>query len=244
VPERDDIEAAEAYAFLKVVAPKLEQLRRRLVLAKGLLGGDDPEQARLGAIVESQLALKEFLAALPDFNALVEPIDVLLDAVREEAADVAEAPTADAVEPAPEAPAPPPPAAKLPDPPARPDLTARAGVPDDAWLRVGTAVALEKLTNAGMAAGGAEFYLEQLYATIGLRTPDGASITVATIKDWRTDVVGPGAGAWRRGGLMKRRGPGKGPASLQDAKARVDEIAVMFKKMAPWMSGATQGRTR
>jgi hypothetical protein len=251
VSKSDEIDAKEAYAFLEVVAPRLEQLRRRLTAAKALLR-TDPENGRLEAIIGSQTAVKEFLSAIPDFAALVEPIDVLLEAVREEAAET-ESEEVEAAEPSPPevkaepTPTPPPPSADPADTGAKPSAVAaeRGLPPDDGWLHIGTAIAIEKLTAAGMAAGSAEFYLEQVYATVGLRSPEGAPISVALIKEWRAKVIGPGAGTWRRGGLMKRRASGgKGPASLADVKARVDEIAVMFKKMAPWASRDVKGRTR
>jgi hypothetical protein len=65
------IEATEAYAFVGVVAPRLEQLRRRLAAAKGQLTSGDPETARLNAIIESQLAIKELLAWITNLSALV-----------------------------------------------------------------------------------------------------------------------------------------------------------------------------
>src|SRR5262245_1278353 len=84
VSKREEIDADEAFAFLGVVAPKLEQLRGRLSAAKTTLHTGDPESARLNAIVESQLAIKEFLSGIANLVPLVEPIDVLLEAVREE----------------------------------------------------------------------------------------------------------------------------------------------------------------
>ena len=215
------IEATEAYAFVNVVAPRLEQLRKRLVAAKDHLKSGDPETARLKSIVESQLAIKEFLTGITNLSALVEPIDMLLEAVREESVEQESEPLE------PSAPAPPIPPPLSPQPAA----AAKAQAPTDAWLRAGTAIAVERLTGAGMLVGSAETYVQQAYASVGLTQSDGAAISDETIRDWRRRFLAPGANAWRRkGGLKRRVGPPGG--ALADAKARVADLAATFKRIA------------
>ena len=214
---RDDIDATEAYAFLRVLAPKLEQLRRRLVASNELLKSADAETARLTAVVETQLALKDFLSGLSNFAGLVEPIDILLALLSEEAAEpgaqIAEAP-------APKVPSPKAVAGKRQDP-----------ALSQAWLRIGTLSAMDKLINAGMSATGAETFVERVYDNIGLMQHDGTPITTETIKEW----FGPAGGSWRRKRTLARK-PGatqaRGPAAVQEAQERVKEFAQMFKKMA------------
>jgi hypothetical protein len=244
---KHEIEATEAYAFLNVVAPKLEQLRRRLAAASAQLKLADPEKGRLAAIAESQLALKEFLTSIPNLGALVEPLDIVLDAVREDG----EGEGADEAPPsgpsAPTALEPPPPPIPVPDlltpmpaaPPATTMPTARKlaeksdAQHDDVWLRVGTAIVVEKLVAAGMTANNAEAYVSEAYDAIDLRQRDGGAISAEAIREWRSRFIG--GGGWRRKGALKRRVGGAASAMgnpLTDAKARVDEIAMVFKKIA------------
>jgi hypothetical protein len=217
---RDEIEAGEAYAFLRVLAPKLAQLKQRLRLANDQLKTGGPDDGRLNALIEAQLALKEFLAGLADLNALVEPIDIVVAALREEAVE-REAPQggvpqvkATQVELA------------IPAPPAKADPS------PEAWLRAGTIAAVQKLINAGMSAANAESYLANTYAAIGLTQRDGSPIAIELIKAW----LGPRVGTWRRNSGAKRRmgglGPPRGPGALVEAQARVDELSAIFKKMA------------
>lgn len=232
----DELAADEAYAFLNVVAPKLEQLRRRLVVANNHLKSSDPEQARLNAILESQTAIREFLAGIPHLSALVEPIDVLLDAVREDPAPEPNAATEDAPEPEPEVepeppPAPPPQPAMAMTPaavsPARQDQG-----PSDAWLQVGTALIVDRLTNAGMPANSAESHVYDLYASLKLSQANGSPISVETIRDWRSGFVSARKGGGWRGNAIKRKvttRPGVNP--VVDAQQRVAEMAAIFKKM-------------
>lgn len=247
---KHEIEATEAYAFLNVVAPKLEQLRRRLAAASAQLKIADPEKGRLAAIVESQLALKEFLTSIPNLGALVEPLDIVLDAVREdgdgEPADDAP-PSGPSESTAPAALEPPPPVIPVPDlltpvpaaPPTTPMPVARKVAEkgdaqlDDLWLRVGSAIVVEKLVAAGMTAPNAEAYVSEAYDAIDLRQRDGGAISAESIRDWRSKFLG--GGGWRRKGGLKRRVGAAASAMgnpLTDAKARVDEIAMVFKKIA------------
>ena len=212
---RDEIEAGEAYAFLRVLAPKLAQLKQRLRGANDQLKTGGPDEGRLNALIEAQLALKEFLAGLADLNALVEPIDIVVAALREEAVE-RQAPqrAVPQVEPA------------IPAPRAKADSS------PEAWLRVGTITAVQKLINAGMSAANAESYLANTYAAIGLTQRDGSPISIELIKTW----LGPRVGAWRRNTSMKRKigglGAPRGPGALVEAQARVDELSAIFKKMA------------
>jgi hypothetical protein len=227
------IDSAEAYAFLSVVAPKLEQFRRRMVVANNHLKGDDPEMARINAIVESQLAVKEFMSALADLSQLVEPIDIVLEAVREEPpAPIEEtpAPETPAPEPEPEpapvqAAAPPAETTAAPAKPKRDQLP-----PADAWLQIGTSIAFDRLTAAGMSPSSAEFHLEDVYATVGLKHPDGGPISEATIREWRTKF-GARHGSWRNAAIKRRASPSKSGNALTDAKARVSDMATTFMKM-------------
>src|SRR6185295_15446371 len=84
LPRHNNINADEAFAFLEVVAPKLEQLRRRLATSKMLLTAGDPDKGRLDAIVESQLAFKEFVGGMANLQEFVEPIDLLLEVLSQE----------------------------------------------------------------------------------------------------------------------------------------------------------------
>ena len=218
------IEAAEAYAFVEVVAPRLEQLRRRLVSANAQLKNGDPETARLAAIMESQLAIKEFLGGIKQLTPLIEPIDVLLEAVREESAEREPPPP----EPLAPEPLPPPQRADAPKP------GPSDSPPPDSWLRIGTAVAVERLTNAGMQASQAESYVRRSYAAVGLKQADGSPISDDTVREWRAKFGGPGGSSWRRKTALKQR-IGSQPASagtLTEAQQRVDQMAVLFKRMA------------
>ena len=214
---KDDIEATEAFAFLRVLAPKLEQLRRRLVASNELLKSADVETARVTAVVETQLALKDFLSGLSNFADLVEPIDILLGLLSEEEAAEPEIETPQA------------PAANVPPPKATTGKR-QDGAVSNAWLRVGTLSAMDKLINAGMSTTGAETFVERVYDNIGL-THDGEPITTETIKEW----CGPAGGGWRRKRTLVRK-PGatqaRGPAAVQEAQERVKEFALIFKKMA------------
>ncbi|MEQ1865963.1 MAG: hypothetical protein ABL996_15105 [Micropepsaceae bacterium] len=228
----DEIGAAEAYAFLRVLAPKLAQLKQRLRSANDRLKIDDADDGRVNALIEAQLALKDFLNGLQDFNALVEPIDIVVQALREEAVEQ-QAPL-----PAPPAPAPPvvPPIAEpVAAPSVEPVVASKRTKPEispDAWLRIGTITAVQKLINAGMSAANAESYLANTYASIGLTQRDGAPITVEQIRAW----LGPRAGSWRNNSAVKRKMGGlaapRGPAALTEAQSRVDELSAIFKRMA------------
>jgi hypothetical protein len=225
------IDTEEAFAFLGVIAPKLEQLRRRLVVANNHLKGDDADAARINAITESQLAIKEFMSGLSDLGQLVAPIDIVLEAVREEP-PAPELPTEPepAPEPIPE-PAPEPATAQAPDP-VQPIVKPKQEQQQsaDAWLHIGTAVAIDRLVSAGMSQSSAEFHLEDVYANVGLKHPDGAPITEATIKEWRSKS-GARQGSWRNA-AFKRRAATKGGNAITDAKIRVNEMATTFLRMA------------
>lgn len=242
--KRAEIDATEAYAFLGVVAPKLEQLRRRLVVANEHLKSGDPETARLNAIIESQLAIKEFMTALTDLRDLIEPVDIVLEAVREEqAAPVAAAevpvPEPSPPEPPPAEPAPPEPVAPVVEvakKPARPSLDQASG---EAWLQIGTALAIERLVAAGMTVPNAEFHLEDVYATVGLTQEDGSPITETTIKEWRSKF-GARKSSWRTGAIKRRVTASKSGNPISDAKLRVNDMAGTFLRMA--QLGASKGR--
>lgn len=212
----ETIEAGEAYAFVSVVAPRLEQLRQRLMVANDTLKSGDPETARLTAIVESQLAIKEFLGGIANLSPLIEPIDVLLQALREEA-EAAEPPA-----PAPE-PATPPPQQPTAGP-----------APSDAWFCAATAIAVEQLTNAGMPAAAADAYVQKSYASIGLGDLEGRTISDAAIRDWRLRFSTAGAPAWRRTGALRQR-VGSPVNAMNEAKARVRDLATMLKRVAQLM---------
>ena len=220
----DDIEAAEAYAFLRVLAPKLEQLRRRLVASNELLQAADVDTGRLTAVVETQLALKDFLSGLSNFAGLVEPIDILLGLLREEtiAAESADEPQD----------GPPPHTPELQTAPAEAPAAGKRHDPasTQTWLRIGTASAVDKLVNAGMAASNAENFVERVYAGIGLTQSDGMPITADTIKNW----LGSSNAGWRRKRLLTRKPASqqRGPAAMLEAQERVKEFALMFKRMA------------
>lgn len=269
LPKQSDSRADEIYAFLEVVAPKLEQLRRRLSASKLLLNQGDPDQGRLDAIIESQLAFKEFLSGIANLSGLVEPIDVLLEALNQESAalqtaEAEQAPVAEPVtpvvivrvvaepEPAPEPEpvvvvaaaqpvasvvaqpvAPPAPIAPVIATPIAPALVSNASPQGEGWLQIGTVIAVEKLTKAGMPAAGAEAYIERLYADVGLTQTDGRPILVDDVKGWRAKVLGRASSAWRRNQVGKARtaGLGKPQPTLADITARVDELAHIFKKM-------------
>jgi hypothetical protein len=222
------IEAAEVYAFVEVVAPRLEQLRRRLVSANNQLKTGDPETARLAAIMESQLAIKEFLNGITHLAPLTEPIDALLEAIRDESAE-REAPPP---EPPPPEPAAPPPAPVPLADTAKPSRNQEA--PADMWLRVGTAIAIERLMNAGMPVASAESYVQQSYAAVGLRQFDGSPISDETVREWRVKFAGPAAGGWRRKAALKQRigSQARGANTLSEAQRRVDQMAALFKRMA------------
>lgn len=221
------IDAAEALAFVKVVAPRLEQLRRGLAAAKSELKNGDPETARLTAIIESQLAIKEFVSGIANLAPLVEPIDLLIEAVRDEALERQSEP-----------PPPPPLAPSTPEKPRSPApgaFNAQAHEPPaDGWLRIGTAIAIERLTNAGMQAANAESYLAQSYAAVGLKQWDGSPISDELIREWRSKFVGSGSNTWRRKTTLKRRVGSKaaGGGGLVEVKGRVDEMAAVFKRIA------------
>jgi hypothetical protein len=220
------IDTAEAYAFLSVVAPKLEQLRRRMVMANNHLTNDDPDVGRINAITESQMAIKEFMAALSDLSALVAPIDIVLEAVREEAP-----PPEPAEPPAPE-PQPEPVVVQAEPEPAPTPSPSKQAPPQqhDAWLQIGTAVAIDRLISAGMTASSAEFLLEDIYANVGLTDLDGTPISEAVIKEWRTKFAAR-QGSWRNA-AFKRRPASKGSNAVNDAKIRVNEMAATFVRMA------------
>lgn len=250
--KNDELAEDEAYAFLNVVAPKLEQLRRRLVVANNHLKSHDPEQARLNAIVESQTAIREFLTGIPHLSNLVEPIDVLLDAVSEDPAPAAQAPDAvepveepPELEPEPELEAEPQPASPSPQPAVAAPPAASApkqDQPSDAWLRIGTALMLERLTNAGMPAASAETHLADIYATLGLSQASGSPISPDMIREWRSGFVSARKAAWR-GNALKRKVSGRpGINPVVEAQQRVADMAATFKKMA--QLGANQGKAR
>jgi hypothetical protein len=204
---QNEIATQEAFAFLRALAPKLAQLKQRLAAANAKLKADGPGDGRLETLIESQLALREFLAGLADFSTLVEPIDIVVGALREEAVE--------------QKPPPPPPAL----------ARAKVEATPEAWLRVGTVTAVQKLVNAGMSQANAEHYLANTYAGLGLRQRDGAPICVEVIKSW----LGPRTGSWRNQSLIKRRLGGhapKGPGALMEAQARVDELSAIFKRMS------------
>jgi hypothetical protein len=204
----DDIDARQAYAFLRVLAPKLAQLKQRLTAANEQLKSGGIDEGRLDALIEAQLALKEFLSGLADLNALVKPIDLVLDALREESAP------------------PPPPVA--PAPASRARIQA---MPED-WLRVGTISAAQKLINAGMSVANAETYLVNAYATIGLTQRDGSPVSIEVVKTW----LAPRMSGWRRkpaaGQKVGTLATPKGPGALLEAQARVNELSAIFKKMS------------
>lgn len=234
--KRAEIDATEAYAFLGVVAPKLEQLRRRFVVANEHLKSGDPETARLNAIIESQLAIKEFMTALTDLRDLIEPIDIVLEAVREEQAAPAAAaevpvPEPSPPEPPPAEPAPPKPVAPVVEVakrPTRPNLDQASG---EAWLQIGTALAIERLVAAGMTVPNAEFHLGDVYATVGLTQEDGTPISEAVIKEWRSKF-GARKNSWRTGSIKRRVTASKSGNPLNDAKARINDMAGTFLRMA------------
>lgn len=215
----DEIGAAEAYAFLRVLAPKLAQLKQRLRRADDQLKSGGPDEGRLNALIEAQLALKDFLAGLPEFSSLVGPIDTVVDALRDEAIEQSTPLVA------------PPIAAR----PVAPVIAPRPAKPEsetDAWLRIGTIAAVQKLINAGMSAINAENYLANSYASIGLVQRDGAPISIEQIRAW----LGPRAGGWRNNSAVKRKTGGlaapRGPAALMEAQSRVDDLSAIFKKMS------------
>jgi hypothetical protein len=223
----DEIGAAEAYAFLRVLAPKLAQLKQRLRTANDRLKIDGADEGRVNALIDAQLALKDFLTGLQDFNALVEPIDIVVQALREEAVEQKEPIAAPPVVP---------PIAEQPlaAPSVEPVVAPRRAKPEispDAWLRIGTITAVQKLINAGMSAANAESYLANTYASIGLTQRDGAPITIEQIRAW----LGPRAGGWRNNTAVKRKLGGlaapRGPAALTEAQSRVDELSAIFKRM-------------
>lgn len=217
------IDADEAFAFLNVVAPKLEQLRRRLIVADEFLKSGDPETARLNAITESQLAVREFLAGLPHLSSLVAPIDALLDAVREESEELPPPePPEPQIEPAPVKPAAP--VAEAPRPPTV-----------DRWLQVGSVLAVQRLIAAGMPEPSAELHVRDAYAAINLRLRDASPITEATIKEWRSQFTSARRTGWRKPAL--RRKAGGTVATLAEAKQRVAEMAATFKHMAELGAG-------
>ena len=259
LPRQNTIKADEAFAFLEVIAPKLEQLRRRLAASKLLLMQGDLDQGRLDAIIESQLAFKEFVAGIANLQEFVEPIDLLLDVLGQESAEMAAQPAAVApdygYEPAPAAPAysaePAPAEIVEPPPPPRhvetPSVEAREPTPvvanpapaaatrGDGWLHVGTVIATERLIKAGMQLASAESYVERTYSHIGLTQADGRPISIQDIKAWRAKVMGRGTATWRRSSALMPKttaGLGRPQPSLSDVTARVDEFAAMFKKMA------------
>lgn len=212
----ETIETDEAYAFVSVVAPRLEQLRQRLMVANDTLKTGDPETARLTAIVESQLAIKEFLTGIGNLSPLIQPIDLLLEALREEA-EAAEPP------------------APTPEPAAPPPQQPMAGpAPSDAWFCAATAIAVEQLTNAGMPAAAADSYVQKSYATIGLGDLEGRTISDAAIREWRLRFAAPSTPAWRRTGTLKQR-VGSPINALNEAKGRVRDLATMVKRVAQLM---------
>jgi hypothetical protein len=207
--KNEEIGTAEALAFLRALAPKLAQLKQRLAAAGEKLKIDGPGDGRLNALIDAQLALKEFLSGLADFSALVEPIDIVVAALREEAAEQ-----------------------KPPAPPVLAPARAKVETSPEAWLRVGTAAAVQKLINAGMPQASAEHYLANTYAGLGLTQRDGTPICVDVIKTW----FGSRTASWRNQSATRRRMGGlagsKGPGALTEAQARVDELSAIFKRMA------------
>lgn len=202
---RDDANAAEAYAFLKVLAPKLEQLRRRLADANELLGREDEPASRLNAIIESQLALKEFVGGLANMSGLVAPLDVLLALLNEE-----------------EAPAEPPAPAEQPKPAPASDAPSA-----DGWLRVGTMIAVERLLEAGVPEEKAVQRVERAFGEVNLTLPSGAPITVKLIKNWSA----PKGGGWRKK-LKSQPSAPRSPTAVADAQRRVAKLAEIFKRMS------------
>lgn len=229
------IDPEEAFAFLNVVAPKLEQLRRRLVAANQLLKSGDPETARLDAIMESQIAIREFLGAIPHLSSLVDPIDALLEAVREEPEELPPPPGDLAPEPEPEPEPPPPSEATEETVPAPATPLAAAEVPappiTDKWLEVGTVLAVQKLIAAGMSEASAELYVRDTFGAIKLSLGDASPITDVMIKAWRRQFTGTRRG-WRGGSSLRRKASGGGVAAIAEAKKRVAEMAVTFKNMS------------
>lgn len=228
----DKLAADEAYAFLNVVAPKLEQLRRRLVVANSHLKSADPEQARLNAILESQTAIREFLAGIPHLSTLAEPVDILLEAVREDPAPAAyEAidrtpELAEPNGPAPRA-APAPPSQGMPAHPSSEDQ------PSDTWLQIGTALMIERLTTAGMPLASAEPHVESAYALVGLTQPDGSPISLNVIRAWRSGFMSVRQGGWRGNAALKRKVTSRrGVNPIVEAQQRVADMAAIFKKIA------------
>jgi hypothetical protein len=247
VSNSDELATDEAYAFLNVVAPRLEQLRRRLVVANNHLKSGDPEQARLNAILESQTAIREFLASIPHLSALVEPIDVLLDAVREDPAPEPNAALEDAPEPEPEPEVEPDPPPTPPPPPAMTPAVASPARqnhgPSDAWLQIGTALIVDRLTNAGMPANSAESHVYDLYASLKLSQANGSPISVETIRDWRSGFASARKGGGWRGNTIRRKVTTRtGINPVVDAQQRVAEMAAIFKKMI--QLGASLGKGR
>jgi hypothetical protein len=246
VSESDELAAEEAYAFLNVVAPKLEQLRRRLVVANNHLRSGDPDQARLNAIVESQTAIREFLVSIPHLSALAEPIDVLLEAVREEPAPLAP----DAVKDEPEAegevePDPAPQEELQPAPPPGPGSPAGAGQPppSDVWLQIGTALMIQRLTTAGMPQPAAESHVESAYALIGLNQANGSPISLNTIRTWCSGFISVRQGGWRGNAALKRKVTGRrGVNPVVEAQQRVADMAAVFKKMSQLGAGQVKPR--
>jgi hypothetical protein len=234
VSKSDELAADEAYAFLNVVAPKLEQLRRRLVVANDHLRSSDPEQARLNAILESQTAIREFLVSIPHLSSLAEPIDVLLDAVREDPAPAAEAVEDDAE---PERDADPDPAPQEEIQPAASSIAASpagaGSARSDVWLQIGTALMIERLTTAGMPQAAAESHVESAYALIGLNQPNGNPISLSTIRTWCSGFISVRQGGWRGNAALKRKVTGRrGVNPVVEAQQRVADMAAVFKKMA------------
>jgi hypothetical protein len=242
----DELAADEAYAFLNVVAPKLEQLRRRLVVANNHLKSGDPEQARLNAIMESQTAIREFLVSIPHLSALAEPIDVLLEAVREDPAP--QTPEAVEDDPEPEADAGPDPAPQDELQPASPSMAAPVAdagqpPPSDTWLQIGTALMVERLTTAGMPQAAAESHVESAYGLIGLSQANGSPISLNTIRTWCSGFISVRQGGWRGNAALKRKVTGRrGVNPVVEAQQRVSDMAAVFKKMA--QLGAIQGKSR
>jgi hypothetical protein len=246
VSKSDELAADEAYAFLNVVAPKLEQLRRRLVVANNHLRSDDPEQARLNAILESQTAIREFLISIPHLSTLVEPIDVLLEAVHEDPAPQVPAPVEDDPEPEADEDLDPAPQEEL-QPAASLMATSPAGAgqapPSDIWLQIGTALMVERLTTAGMPQAAAESHVEGAFAVIGLNQASGSPISVNTIRTWCSGFISVRQGGWRGNATLKRKVTGRrGVNPVVEAQQRVMDMAAVFKKMA--QLGAIPGKSR
>lgn len=210
------IDPEVAFAFLNVVAPKLEQLRRRLVAADKVLKEGNPETARLNAITESQLAVREFLVGIPPLSSLVDPIDTLLEAVREEPEESAPPPAAA-------------PAVPAGDTPPSPNV--------DRWLQVGTVLAVQRLMAAGMAETPAELFVRDAFAAISLRLHDASPITDAAIKEWRNQLKSARRGRGWRGGSPLRRKTGGGITTLAEAKQRVADLAATLKHMSDLGAG-------